>query len=86
MNALEMAMTASLSAADWAKSGFAKTTLEMVKKRQEICNSCEFWNKEGFMGSGQCLKCGCSTYAKLRMATSKCPIDKWLPEDIKHTQ
>ena len=78
-----MAMMASMSAADWAKAGFPKTNLNMIQQREEICNSCEFWNNKGFMGSGQCMKCGCSTYAKLRMATSKCPIDKWgpIPQD-----
>jgi hypothetical protein len=28
-------------------------------------------------GTGRCSKCGCSTWAKLRMASEKCPIDKW---------
>lgn len=74
---LEMAKGALSSASDWAKSGFPTASDEQLASRKAICESCEFWDKTGFAGTGKCTKCGCSTQAKLRMATSKCPIDKW---------
>ena len=61
----------------WAKSGFLKTPEDILNKRLSICQACEFWNPEGFRGTGKCTKCGCSTWAKLRMATERCPIGKW---------
>jgi hypothetical protein len=65
------------SLGDWALRGFAVANAEQLESRKEICKGCEFWNPNGFGGTGSCKKCGCSTQAKLRMATSKCPIDKW---------
>lgn len=79
MNAIDLAKSVSLSLVDWAKQGFPIADISNYEKRIAICKSCEFWNPKGFNGSGSCLKCGCSTQAKLRMATSKCPIDKWGP-------
>jgi hypothetical protein len=62
---------------NWGKNGFAKTDEKTLKNRIETCQGCEFWNPQGFNGTGRCMKCGCSTWAKLRMATEKCPIGKW---------
>ena len=61
----------------WAKSGFNTATETELQSRMEICKECDFWNPKGFRGTGSCQKCSCSTQAKLRMSTSKCPIDKW---------
>ncbi len=61
----------------WAKSGFQTADLETLSVRLETCKGCEFWDKSGFAKTGRCKKCGCSTQAKLRMATEKCPIGKW---------
>lgn len=61
----------------WAVSGFQKTSNKVYNQRLEICKGCEFWDKEAFMHTGRCLKCGCSTKAKLRLKTEKCPIGKW---------
>ena len=69
----------------WAAKGFAVVTPEQLDSRKAICATCEFWNPAGFSGSGSCNKCGCSTFAKLRMSTSKCPIDKWGPVDVRQT-
>lgn len=54
-------------------------TQQTVESRLSICRSCEFWDSSGFGGSGRCSICGCSTYAKLRLAASICPLDppKW---------
>lgn len=60
----------------WAKAGFKVASEEDFSKRKEICGSCEFWKGDANMGTGKCLKCGCSG-AKLWLATSECPINKW---------
>lgn len=48
---------------------------EVVKKRREICNSCE--HKKILMGAKICGKCGCSIWAKSAIPSFKCPLDKW---------
>jgi ribosomal protein L40E len=61
---------------DSAKSGFKRTTAEQHEARKQICQGCEMWDPTGFWGAGKCKKCGCSG-AKLWLATSKCPLNKW---------
>jgi hypothetical protein len=61
----------------WAKSGFSKVNNKEFKKRLDLCKSCEWWDSEGFAKTGRCMKCGCSTQAKLRLKTEKCPVGKW---------
>jgi hypothetical protein len=65
------------SSVTWAKSGFKLTEQADVETRLEFCRACEFWDPEAFNKTGRCLKCGCSTWAKIRLATEKCPIGKW---------
>lgn len=72
-----MAKTLTKSTTQWAVNGFKRTDEETLKNRTEVCQSCEFWNAQAFNNTGRCMKCGCSTWAKLRMATEKCPIGKW---------
>jgi hypothetical protein len=67
------------SGLNWAKKGFVLVNEEQLNSRLAECSSCEFWDPKAFLGTGRCQKCGCSTQAKLRMATEKCPIDKWGP-------
>jgi hypothetical protein len=62
-----------------AKSGFKMVTASQYEERTNICKSCEFWNPKAFYNTGQCVKCGCSTKAKLKLATEKCPVGKWFP-------
>lgn len=80
--AKDMAKSLAASLANWAKQGFEIVTEETLNKRLEICGKCEFWDANGFAGTGRCQKCGCSTQAKLRLATSACPLDppKWVAE------
>jgi hypothetical protein len=73
----EMAKSITKSATQWIKNGIKITSESALKTRIEICSDCEFWNSKGFGGTGRCMKCGCSTWAKIRMATEKCPIGKW---------
>jgi hypothetical protein len=65
------------SMAQWAAGGFQLATPENLASRLEACRLCEFWDADGFGHTGRCLRCGCSTQAKLRMATSSCPVGKW---------
>ena len=72
-----MARTITRSASNWIQNGIPIASKELLEERQAICKACEFWNSKALKGTGRCMKCGCSTWAKLRMATEKCPIGKW---------
>jgi hypothetical protein len=73
----QMAKTATESIFTWVNQGIPIASEEALNKRQLICQNCEFWDVGSFKGTGRCMKCGCSTWAKIRMATEKCPIGKW---------
>ena len=47
---------------------------DIIDKRREICDGCEF--KLGL----NCKKCGCFIKAKTRVATASCPVGKWEKE------
>ena len=64
----------------WVQAGIPVVSQNLFESRIAICKGCEFWNQSGFSGTGSCKKCGCSTQAKLRLGTSKCPIEKWTEE------
>lgn len=76
---INMGISALRSFSRWILNGFPKTKKQLLNERLAICRDCEFWDGAALGGTGRCLKCGCSTWAKLRMATEKCPIDKWGP-------
>jgi hypothetical protein len=65
------------SLTEWAKKGMKVVDPQTLEARLGVCRGCEFWNPNGFKGTGRCMKCGCSTQAKLRMATASCPVNKW---------
>jgi hypothetical protein len=67
------------SLVNWTASGFSPTPPDILSARQDICKACPEWDEIALNNTGRCKKCGCSTWAKLRMATEKCPIDKWGP-------
>jgi hypothetical protein len=73
----QQAKNLTTSLTNWVKDGVKVVSEEVLNQRMDICKKCEFWDSEAFAGTGRCSKCGCSTQAKLRMATEKCPIDKW---------
>ena len=79
MNPTASKMVANLggSIANFAKSGFKKTDPETLVLRESICRQCDFWNAQSVNKTGRCRVCGCSTWAKLRMASESCPIGKW---------
>ena len=71
----------------WVKAGsaFAKfisakcatTPPEALATREATCRACPEWDAAALNKTGRCRKCGCSTWAKLRMATERCPLGKW---------
>jgi len=78
MEAHRRAIESALSAgAKWASAGFRATPQETLAAREEICRACPEWDAAALNGTGRCRQCGCSTWAKLRMATESCPLAKW---------
>lgn len=75
-------VTAGKAVVKFGKSGCRRVDQETLDARRAICRSCEHWDAGSFGGTGKCKKCGCSTWAKLRMATERCPIGKWQSVDI----
>jgi hypothetical protein len=50
---------------------------EVVAERTTTCLGCLNWNPRAYKGLGKCEACGCSGI-KIKLAASKCPIQKWL--------
>ena len=75
----QMAKNVTKAAANFVKGGMKIVTEEQLRMRLDICRSCDKFDAKAFNGTGRCSLCGCSTVLKLKMATEKCPIDKWLP-------
>jgi hypothetical protein len=74
------------SIANYSLSGFKAVSNFTLNERLNTCKSCEYWDSSGFRNTGKCNKCGCSTWAKLRMATEQCPIEKWKSETLESNQ
>jgi len=78
----------------WVKAGsaFSKfisakcatTPPEILATREATCRACPEWDAQALNATGRCRKCGCSTWAKLRMATEACPLGKWGAVDKTH--
>ena len=66
-----------LSTANFTRAGFATTPPEILAERESTCRACLEWDAAALNSTGRCRKCGCSTWAKLRMATERCPVGKW---------
>jgi hypothetical protein len=64
------------SMATWAGSGFKKVQQHVFEKRMNICRQCQFWQENGNMGMGKCLKCGCGR-GKHWLPHEQCPIGLW---------
>ncbi len=78
-SAAQMAKTLAESMKSWVRNGFKLATEEQLTERMNICKACPHWDGEALASTGRCLKCGCSTQAKLRLAHEKCPLDLWGP-------
>ena len=74
---MEMVHNFLMSMQKFAVSGCKQSLPEILAKRESICRACDQWDSEAFHSTGRCRKCGCSTWAKLRMATERCPLGKW---------
>ena len=70
----------------FSKSGFEKISQDELCYRESICRSCDEWDAAALNNTGRCKKCGCSTWAKLRMATERCPIGKWVAMSAKDSK
>ena len=46
---------------------------EVKAARVAACQACPKWDSTGAAGTGRCTVCGCSTAAKLALATEQCP-------------
>jgi len=79
---LAMIGSAATAVTKWVSSGARNATEEQIEIRKNICKGCEFWDSVALNNTGRCTKCGCSTWAKIRLATEACPIGKWqeIPE------
>jgi len=64
------------SMAAWAGSGFKKVQQHVYEKRLAICRGCQFWQENGNLGMGKCLKCGCGK-GKHWLPHEQCPIGLW---------
>jgi hypothetical protein len=73
----EMVNTMFKATANFARAGFAATPPEILATREATCRECPEWDAAALNATGRCRKCGCSTWAKLRMATERCPLGKW---------
>lgn len=63
-----------------ARAAFAAATLKpvmaeetVIQARQAICTQCDKFD----VAASRCTACGCKTNLKLRLATERCPLDKW---------
>lgn len=74
---LQMIARFTQATAKFARSGFAVPPPEILAEREATCRSCDQWDAAALNNTGRCRKCGCSTWAKLRMATERCPLAKW---------
>ena len=63
----------------WTASGFSPTPPEILATREANCRACPEWDAAALNNTGRCRICKCSTWAKLRMATERCPLGKWEP-------
>ncbi len=63
----------------FTSAGFTATPPEILATREATCRACPEWDAQALNKTGRCRKCGCSTWAKLRMATERCPLGKWEP-------
>ena len=62
---------------NWTASGFSPTPPDILATREATCRACAEWDAAALNATGRCAKCGCSTWAKLRMASERCPLGKW---------
>jgi hypothetical protein len=65
------------SARDFAVSGMELASTDTYNGRLDICKACEHYDPSGYNNTGKCSICKCSTVAKPKLASAKCPIERW---------
>jgi len=73
----KMAASAASSIGKWITSGLAVASDSEVERRRNICLNCPYWDSLALKGTGRCKKCGCSTWAKIKLASESCPVGSW---------
>lgn len=63
-----------------AATGVDRAPEETITARWESCLACEHHDR------GKCTKCGCFTAAKIRLASSVCPADRWLAVTVEGSE
>lgn len=58
---------------------------ELSNRRMEICNECPFISTKHktMRPDVHCTKCGCTLAAKTKVFAEQCPINNWMPEELK---
>lgn len=74
------------AAGRFLRQGAPLTPAADLAAREAICRACPEWDAAALNATGRCRKCGCSTWAKLRMATERCPLGKWEALTTEHTE
>ena len=73
----QMAQNVVKTAVDTVKTVAAgnsfNATQDIINKRKQICNSCDYYNK----AQDRCTKCGCFMAVKTYLRASSCPLKKW---------
>ena len=64
---------------EWLVRGAPIASPVVLAERQAICGACAHWTLLPGSDIFHCEKCKCLP-AKLRLATSACPVGKWQPE------
>ena len=55
----------------WAREGLKTVPSQQHMERYRKCNSCEKFSNY------RCSECGCVCWLKTKLATEKCPLNKW---------
>lgn len=74
-SAAEQMANAFTALGQFAKSGGALASDDLLAERLAICKACEKLQKGAVFN--RCSACGCSLWFKQRMAVQSCPIGKW---------
>lgn len=68
-----------LAGIKYTANGFQNVENAQYHKRLLVCATCDRND------NGKCLECGCFLSIKAKMATEKCPLNKWdLPNSTKN--
>ena len=59
----------------FAKSGGAIASDDLLIQRVAVCGACEKLQRGAVFN--RCTACGCSLWFKQRMAAQSCPLGKW---------